>query len=109
MLKIVEDIDELMEGQLGIFPSTLTLDDEFLKTIKKGKKLKLHNFNGGAQFFIEIMNNKKPRKKDVIPVPFQRSIYARGYQCFLTHENGRAKIVFDENNWLTFDIASFVS
>ena len=101
MLKIVDDEWQFLD------PLTLILDDEFLKAIKKGKRLQLQNLNDGAQFFIEVLNNKKPRKNDIIPVPFRRSIYARGYQCYLTHENGKAKILFDENNWITFDIVNF--
>jgi hypothetical protein len=57
--------------------SKLSLDNEFLKEAKTGTN------------------------------PFRRSIYARGYQGFLTHVNGQPKIEFDNNNWITFDIASF--
>ena len=41
------------------------------------------------------------------PNPFRRSIYARGYQGFLTHENGKPRLEFDDKNWVTFDITSF--
>ena len=107
MLKIVESLPgELCDDETEE-SSRLFLDNEFLKTIVKGKKLLLRNFDGSNQFIIEIMNNKKLKKKEVEPDPFRRSIYARGYQGFLTHENGKAKVIFDDKNWLTFDIASF--
>ena len=104
MLKIVENIEEESEEKE---PSTLTLDDNFLKGISRGKKLHLRTIDGKSQFFVEIMNNKKPKKNEVIHVPFRRSVYARGYQGFLTHENGKAKLIFDNHNWMTFDIVSF--
>ena len=53
------------------------------------------------------MNNAKLKKGQIESNPFRRSIYARGYQGFLTHDNGKPKIEFDNNNWITFDIASF--
>jgi hypothetical protein len=104
MLKIVEDMEKESEEKI---PSTLTLDDNFLKSIKRGQKLQLRNINETSQFFIEVMNNKKPKKHEIIPVPFRRSVYARGYQCFLTHSNGKAKLIFDNNNWISFDIIRF--
>jgi hypothetical protein len=103
MLEIVENIKE----DLNEVSTQLVLDDNFLKSIEKGKKLQLRNFNDQGQFFIEVMNNKKPKKNDIILNPFQRSVYARGYQCFLTHENGKAKLIFDNKNWIVFDIVSF--
>jgi hypothetical protein len=106
MLKIVEDLEESEESEEKE-PSTLTLDDNLLKGISKGKKLQLRTIDGKSQFFVEIMNNKKPKKNEAIHVPFRRSVYARGYQSFLTHENGKAKLIFDNNNWITFDIVSF--
>lgn len=105
MLKIVDDqfvIEKQQDEETEI--SQLSIDNEFLKNVKKGKKLLLCNYDNSSQFIVEIMNNKKPKKKDIIPDPFQRSVYARGYQGFLTHENGKAKIIFDNNNWVTFDI-----
>jgi len=83
------------------------LDDNFLKNIDKGKKLLLRNFDGSNQFMIEIMNNAKLKKSQVEPNPFRRSVYARGYQGFLTHDNGKAKLIFDDKNWVTFDMATF--
>ena len=108
MLKIVENIQEETEEK---DPSILTLDDNILKTLVKGKKLQLRSLKPDtftdSQFFVEVMNNKKLKKNEVEPVPFKRSVYARGYQAFLTHENGKAKLIFDEYNWMTFDIVSF--
>ena len=108
MLKIVENIQENSEEK---DPSILTLDDNFLKSIDKGKKLQLRTLKPdtftSSQFFVEIMNNKKLKKNEVEHVPFRRSVYARGYQAFLTHENGKAKLIFDDYNWMTFDLVSF--
>ena len=102
MLKIVENIQEESEDT-----TQLVLDDNFLKTVKTGKKLQLHNFDESNQFMIEILNNAKLKKGQVEPKPFRRSVYARGYQGFLTHTNGKAKLIFDNNNWVTFDLVSF--
>ena len=108
MLKIVENIEPVnSEENNSNDLSKLIIDDDFLKSIKAGKKLQLRNIDNGSQFFVEIMNNKKLKKSEIEPVPFRRSVYARGYQCFLTHENGKAKLIFDNHNWLTFDIVSF--
>ena len=109
MLKVVDDqfIIEKQQDTERIESSQLLIDNQFLENVKKGKKLLLCNYDNSSQFIVEIMNNKKPKKKDIIPDPFQRSIYARGYQCFLTHENGKAKIIFDNHNWITFDIVRF--
>ena len=102
MLKIVESIQDESDET-----TNLVLDDQFLKNIEKGKKLLLRNIDGSNQFMIEILNNAKLKKNQVEPKPFKRSVYARGYQGFLTHENGKAKLIFDEKNWVTFDITSF--
>ena len=102
MLKIVENIQEESEET-----TQLALDDNFLKNIDKGKKLLLRNLDGSNQFMIEIMNNAKLKKSQVEPNPFRRSVYARGYQGFLTHDNGKAKLIFDDKNWVTFDMATF--
>ena len=102
MLKIVEEIQEESEET-----TQLVLDDAFLKTVKTGKKLLLRNFDGTNQFLIEVINNAKLKKGQVAPQPYRRSVYARGYQGFLTHENGKPKLEFDNKNWVTFDMASF--
>ena len=108
MLKIVDDQFVIEEQESKEEESTqLVLDNQFLKETKTGTKLLLRNLDGSNQFMIELMNNKKPRKKDVIPDAFRRSVYARGYQGFLTHEEGKAKLIFDDKNWITFDLASF--
>ena len=107
MLKIVENIQEELQEEETEETSHLVLDNSFLKNIDKGKKLLLRNFDGSNQFMIEIMNNKKLKKNEIEHNPFQRSVYARGYQGFLTHDNGKAKLIFDNNNWVTFDIISF--
>ena len=103
MLKIVESVQDESDET-----TNLVLDDQFLKNIEKGKKLLLRNIDGSNQFMIETLNNAKLKKNQVEPKPFKRSVYARGYQGFLTHENGKAKLIFDEKNWVTFDITSFV-
>ena len=102
MLKIVENIQEESEET-----TRLVLDDHFLKNIEKGKKLLLRNLDGSNQFMIEIMNNAKLKKGQAELTPFRRSVYARGYQGFLTHDTGKAKLIFDDKNWITFDMASF--
>ena len=108
MLKIVDDQFVIEKQESEEEKSTqLVLDNQFLKDTKTGTKLLLRNLDGSNQFMIELMNNKKPRKKDIIPNPFRRSIYARGYQGFLTHEDGKPKLEFDNKNWVTFDMASF--
>lgn len=106
MLKVVENIDisneEEVEGT-----TQLSIDNQFLKNTKSGTKLVLRNFNGSNQFMIELMNNAKLKKGQHEPNPFRRSVYARGYQGFLTHEDGKPKLEFDDKNWVTFDMASF--
>ena len=106
MLKVVENIDisneEEVEGT-----TQLSLDNQFLKNTKSGTKLVLKNFDGSNQFMIELMNNAKLKKGQHEPDPFRRSVYARGYQGFLTHEDGKPKLEFDDKNWVTFDMASF--
>ena len=106
MLKIVESIDIANEEEVEDV-SKLSLDNQFLKNVKTGTKLILRNLDGSNQFMIEVMNNAKLKKGQVEPNPFRRSVYARGYQGFLTHDAGKAKLQFDNNNWLTFDIVSF--
>jgi hypothetical protein len=107
MLKIVKNIPEEFHDDETEEASRLILDNSFLRNIPKGKKLLLRNFDGSNQFMIEIMNNKKPKKSEIEHDPFRRSVYARGYQGFLTHEEGKAKLIFDDKNWITFDLASF--
>ena len=107
MLKIVQNTQDLDLQDLSEETSQLVLDDQFLKNINRGKKLLLRNFDGSNQFMIEIMNNKKLKKNEIEPKPFRRSVYARGYQGFLTHNDGKVKLFFDNNNWMTFDFASF--
>ena len=107
MLKIVDD-QFVAEKQESEEESTqLVLDNQFLKETKTGTKLLLRNLDGSNQFMIELMNNKKPKKSEIEHDPFRRSVYARGYQGFLTHEEGKAKLIFDDKNWITFDLASF--
>ncbi len=106
MLKVVDNIDAIVEQEIEN-TSQLSLDNEFLKEAKTGTKLLLRSFDDSNQFMIELMNNAKLKKGQAEPNPFRRSIYARGYQGFLTHINGQPKIEFDNNNWITFDIASF--
>jgi hypothetical protein len=106
MLKVVEDIDIVNEEEVDD-TSQLSLNNQFLKNINSGTQLLLRNLDGSNQFMVEIMNNAKLKKGQIEPNPFRRSIYARGYQGFLTHDNGKPKIEFDNNNWITFDIASF--
>ena len=110
MLKVVDnqftiehqqDIEETASSQLSI-------DNQFLKDTKTGTKLLLRNLDGSNQFAIELMNNSKLKKHQIEPNPFRRSVYARGYQGFLTHEGGKPKLEFDNKNWVTFDMASFV-
>ena len=106
MLKVVENIDIISDEEIED-TTQLSLDNQFLKETKTGTKLLLRNLDGSNQFMIELMNNSKLKKGQVEPNPFRRSVYARGYQGFLTHDNGKPKIEFDNNNWITFDIASF--
>ena len=106
MLKVVENID--IENEEEIEDTTqLTIDNQFLKNTKSGTKLVLRNLDGSNQFMIELMNNAKLKKGQVTPNPFRRSIYARGYQGFLTHDDGKPKLQFDDKNWVTFDLAGF--
>ena len=106
MLKVVENIDIINEEETEE-KTQLSLDNQFLKNTKSGTKLVLRNFDGSNQFMIELMNNAKLKKGQHEPNPFRRSIYARGYQGFLTHEDGKPKLEFDDKNWVTFDMASF--
>ena len=106
MLKVVENIDIINEEETKE-TTQLSLDNQFLKNTKSGTKLVLRNFDGSNQFMIELMNNAKLKKGQHEPNPFRRSIYARGYQGFLTHEDGKPKLEFDDKNWVTFDMASF--
>ena len=106
MLKVVENIDIANEEELED-TSQLIIDNQFLKDTKTGTKLLLRNFDGSNQFMIELMNNAKLKKGQHEPNPFRRSIYARGYQGFLTHENGKPKLEFDDKNWVSFDMLSF--
>ena len=106
MLKVVENID--IEAEEEIEETTqLSLDNQFLKNTKSGTKLILRNLDGSNQFMIELMNNAKLKKGQHEPNPFRRSVYARGYQGFLTHDNGKPRLEFDDKNWVTFDMASF--
>ena len=107
MLKVVDNQFVIEDHQEGTDLSQLSIDNQFLKDTKTGTKLLLRNLDGSNQFLIELMNNTKLKKNQVEPDPFRRSIYARGYQGFLTHENGKPKIEFDDKNWATFDIAIF--
>ncbi len=105
MLKVVKNIeiiDDVIETT-----TQLTIDNNFLKETKTGTKLILRNMDGSNQFLVELLNNSKLKKGQVEPNPFRRSIYARGYQGFLTHENGKPKLEFDDKNWISFDMASF--
>ena len=106
MLKVVDNIDIANEEELED-TSQLIIDNQFLKDTKTGTKLLLRNFDGSNQFMIELMNNAKLKKGQHEPNPFRRSIYARGYQGFLTHENGKPKLEFDDKNWVSFDMLSF--
>jgi hypothetical protein len=110
MLKVVDN-QFTIENQQNIEEETgttqLSIDNHFLKDTKTGTKLVLKNIDGSNQFMIELMNNAKLKKNQVEPDPFRRSVYARGYQGFLTHEDGKPKIEFDDKNWVTFDMASF--
>ena len=107
MLKVVENIQESILQEEIEDTTQLSLDNQFLKNTKTGTKLVLRNCDGSNQFMIELMNNAKLKKGQHEPDPFRRSIYARGYQGFLTHENGKPKLEFDDKNWVTFDMASF--
>ena len=108
MLKVVENIkQEETETEESLDASQLVLDNQFLKNLDSGTKMLLRNFDGSNQFMVEIMNNAKLKKGQHEPDPFRRSVYARGYQGFLTHEDGKPKLEFDDKNWVTFDIASF--
>jgi len=108
MLKVVENIkQEETETEESLEASQLVLDNQFLKNLDSGTKMLLRNFDGSNQFMVEIMNNAKLKKGQHEPDPFRRSVYARGYQGFLTHEDGKPKLEFDDKNWVTFDIASF--
>ena len=106
MLKVVENIDIASEEETEN-TTQLSIDNQFLKNTKSGTKLVLRNFDGGNQFMIELMNNAKLKKGQHEPNPFRRSVYARGYQGFLTHDDGKPRLEFDNKNWVTFDIASF--
>ena len=106
MLKVVENIEPILQEEVED-TTQLSLDNQFLKNTKTGTKLVLRNFDGSNQFMIELMNNAKLKKGQHEPNPFRRSIYARGYQGFLTHEDGKPKLEFDDKNWVTFDMASF--
>ena len=106
MLKVVENIN--IEAEEETEERThLTLDNQFLKNVNTGTRLILRNIDGSNQFMVEVMNNAKLKKGQVEPIPFRRSIYARGYQGFLTHDNGKPRLEFDDKNWVSFDIASF--
>ena len=105
MLKVVENIDIINEELEDT--TQLSIDNEFLKNTKSGTKLVLRNLDSSNQFMIELMNNAKLKKGQHEPDPFRRSVYARGYQGFLTHDNGKPRLEFDDKNWATFDIASF--
>ena len=108
MLKVVENIkQEETETEESLEASQLLLDNQFLKNLGSGTKMLLRNFDGSNQFMVEIMNNAKLKKGQHEPDPSRRSVYARGYQGFLTHEDGKPKLEFDDKNWVTFDIASF--
>ena len=106
MLKVVENINIIDEEEVED-TTQLSIDNQFLKNTKAGTKLVLRNLDGSNQFMIEIMNNAKLKKGQVEPNPFRRSIYARGYQGFLTHNNGKPRLEFDDKNWVSFDMASF--
>lgn len=106
MLKVVENIEPILQEETED-TTQLSLDNQFLKNTKSGTKLVLRNFDGSNQFMIELMNNAKLKKGQHEPDPFRRSVYARGYQGFLTHEDGKPKLEFDDKNWVTFDMASF--
>ena len=106
MLKVVENIQEI-EAEEVEDTSKLSLDNQFLKNVSTGTRLLLRNLDGSNQFVVEIMNNAKLKKGQVEPNPFRRSVYARGYQGFLTHDNGKPRLEFDDKNWVSFDIASF--
>jgi hypothetical protein len=106
MLKVVENIDIASEEETEN-TTQLSIDNQFLKNTKSGTKLLLRNLDGSNQFIIELMNNAKLKKGQHEPNPFRRSVYARGYQGFLTHEDGKPKLEFDNKNWVTFDMASF--
>ena len=106
MLKVVENIDIINEEEVED-TTQLSIDNEFLKNVNTGTRLILRNLDGSNQFMVEIMNSAKLKKNQVEPDPFRRSVYARGYQGFLTHEDGKPKIEFDDKNWVTFDMASF--
>ena len=106
MLKVVENIEPILQDETEE-TTQLSLDNQFLKNTKSGVKLILRNFDGSNQFMIELMNNAKLKKGQHEPNPFRRSVYARGYQGFLTHEDGKPKLEFDDKNWITFDMASF--
>ena len=109
MLKVVDNqfAIETQQEEKETDPSQLIIDNQFLKNTKTGTKLLLRNLDGSNQFMIELMNNAKLKKSQHEPDPFRRSVYARGYQGFLTHEDGKPKLEFDDNNWVTFDMASF--
>ena len=111
MLKVVDNqfIIEKQQDAEETESSQLSIDNQLLKDTKAGTKLLLRNLDGSNQFSIELMNNAKLKKNQVEPNPFRRSVYARGYQGFLTHEGGKPKLEFDDKNWITFDIASFES
>ena len=107
MLKVVENIQEPIIQEEVEETTQLSIDNQFLKNTKSGTKLILRNLDGSNQFMIELMNNAKLKKGQHDPNPFRRSVYARGYQGFLTHENGKPRLEFDDKNWVTFDMASF--
>ena len=106
MLKVVENIEPILQEEVED-TTQLSLDNQFLKNTKTGTKLVLRNFDGSNQFMIELMNNAKLKKGQHEPNPFRRSVYARGYQGFLTHKDGKPRLEFDDKNWVTFDMASF--
>ena len=107
MLKVVENIQEPILQEELEDTTQLSIDNQFLKNTKSGTKLILRNLDGSNQFMIELINNAKLKKNQIEPNPFRRSIYARGYQGFLTHEDGKPRLEFDDKNWMTFDMASF--
>lgn len=107
MLKVVENIQEPISQEETEDTTQLSLDNQFLKNVNTGTRLLLRNFDGSNQFMVEIMNNAKLKKGQHEPNPFRRSVYARGYQGFLTHEDGKPKLEFDDKNWVSFDMASF--
>ena len=73
MLKIVENIQEEIKND-ATETTQLSIDNQFLKDTKAGTKLLLRNLDGSNQFMIELMNNAKLKKNQIISLADQSNL-----------------------------------